>query len=294
MINKLSLNITEDEYRKLQCVSYSMLSSYKNDGVKGLIDFINRKPFFSNSFVMGSLIDMMITEPDKLEDNFTICDNPPSLKAQWIFKQMLKNEKELIDLIKEVDYCNSNWKDKTRIDKYINEMCDFNFTQPSNFISQQQFDTANNAVQCLKNNPKFDFIFKKKEEVGIYFQQKFITELNNVPCKCMTDIISINYNRKIVQIFDLKTMSNPEYMFELNYLSYNYQIQAHLYRMIVKDVLSKDEYFKDFKVQPLRFIVVSLNEPQPTLCSYDITTDERNRINDLIDKVWQAVKCISN
>ena len=73
----------------------------------------------------------------------------------------------------------------------------------------------------------------------------------------MTDLLIVLHDSKTIIPIDLKTSSFPEYDFPKRYLENRYDIQSRLYYRILKDVISKDEYFKDFTVGTFKFIVVN-------------------------------------
>ena len=71
------------------------------------------------------------------------------------------------------------------------------------------------------------------------------------------DIIYVDYYNKIIIPIDLKTSSKPEWDFYKSFIEYRYDIQAKLYWRIIHDNIIKDDYFKDFKLEHYRFIVIN-------------------------------------
>ena len=70
-------------------------------------------------------------------------------------------------------------------------------------------------------------------------------------------LILVDYYNKIIIPIDLKTSSKPEWDFYKSFIEYRYDIQAKLYWRIIHDNIIKDDYFKDFKLEHYRFIVIN-------------------------------------
>lgn len=87
-------------------------------------------------------------------------------------------------------------------------------------------------------------------------------------------LIVIDHDAKKIYPCDLKTSSHMEYEFYRSFLEWNYYIQASQYAAIIKEVIAKDEYFKDFEVMPYRFIVVNRKSLNPLVWEWPYTFEE--------------------
>jgi hypothetical protein len=92
----------------------------------------------------------------------------------------------------------------------------------------------------------------------------------------MADLIIVDYDNKIIYPVDLKTSFKPEYKFFKSFIEWRYDIQSKLYYKVIRRNLDMDDYFKDFKLMPYRFIVVNKRTLNPLVWEYDLTTSEVN------------------
>ena len=90
-------------------------------------------------------------------------------------------------------------------------------------------------------------------------------------------LLYVNYEHKTIIPIDLKTSSKKEWDFPKSFIEWRYMIQACMYWFIIRQNLDNDEYFKDFKLENYRFIVINKETPKvPVNVSY---TNE-NKIED--------------
>ena len=81
----------------------------------------------------------------------------------------------------------------------------------------------------------------------------------------MADLLIVNHKEKIIIPVDLKTTSLQEYNFPYKYLENHYDIQSRLYWRILRTVMDADEYFKDFKLNNFRFLVINKDSLKPLI-----------------------------
>ena len=84
----------------------------------------------------------------------------------------------------------------------------------------------------------------------------------------------ISYKNKTILPIDLKTSCKKldrEWDFPSHYIEWSYQIQNRLYVRILQDVISKDEYFKDFKVLPYKDIIIFRGSDTPLVWDIPFT-----------------------
>ena len=96
----------------------------------------------------------------------------------------------------------------------------------------------------------------------------------------MADEICVDYDNKIVYPIDLKTSSHYEYEFEKSFTQWKYMIQARLYWRIIRANMNKDPYFKDFKLENYRFIVVNRFTLIPLVWEFPLTQSVGTLIDD--------------
>lgn len=295
-INELSWDVDEITYRKLEAISYSTISTFCRDGLKGLQYLGVSKD--SASLRYGSLVDTLLTEEHNINNKFKIIDfKIPSDLILKILTRIAENtkytindlnkidEKTLITCINEIGYGADNWKDQTKINKIIDEGNQYFHLLVSNtdkiILSVIDLNFAKQSVKILKNNEFTKYLFEDNPftKCKTYFQLKFKHIYKGVLLKCMFDIIYIDYENKIIYPIDLKTTSKNESEFEDSFLSWRYDIQATMYSFILREIISQDDYFKDFTVAPFKFLVINKYNNTPLFWKYNESVNfEQNYI----------------
>lgn len=293
-IKNLAINITEDEYRKMNAMHYSMLSHFDKGGFES-IDHLN-DPLSTPSLTFGKMVDLMISDRSAFNDVFAIIED----------KDMPTDKtKEMMDYLAEVyGSCYDKFADipegfiegacqkigyrktylpKTRyasLDKYRQYYELSNFARKTNKTLVTQSDRRA-AICCynalLDSKATKDFfkedLFEANRDIERVYQLKFVSDYENnghkITFKVMPDLLIVNHKDKTVRVIDLKTSSFKEYEFPKAFVKFNYQIQARLYYRVIRDVLSRDEYFKDFTFLPSQFVVVNRDVLNPLVWTFD-------------------------
>lgn len=295
-IKELSLNISEPEYRKLGGFSYSMLAKFLRSGDPKVL--VTPSHDESDALRFGSLVDCLMTEPDLLEDRFFITSMKtpsPTITSimLYIYKKVpnaksftfVPNEVKL-EALDNFDYATS-WSSKTRLDRLDKQSFYYTLLQRSEgkiVMSEEDLTLATLCVKILKTHPfteKYmgdeDPFNPKIEKVN---QLKFSSTYHRNLIRCMFDRIIVDHDAKTIQPIDLKTSGKKEEKFELSALEWDYYIQASMYTQILLDVISEDEYFKDFTILPFKFVVINRFERTPMVWSYPFSRLNRNIIDD--------------
>lgn len=266
----LALNITEEEYRSDPALSYSKLSSFFRQGPKSLI---SNEKIDTPALRAGSLVDCLLTAPEEFDDRFYVADIDKFsdtirkiveriyLEHTDFTDQICEIQEDLlINILNEENY-QSNWKDKTRIDKIIDLGQDYytvlKYSTGKIVISPQEFQEAQQCVQTLKTHPFTYQIFECNEDEEMFYQLKFKTEIGGIKTRIMMDLIKCNHKTKRIKPFDLKTSGKSEEKFEESYENWCYWIQSPKYKRVLENVLGEDDYFKDFIVEDFKFIVIN-------------------------------------
>ena len=280
-LSELSWNVSEEEYRKDKAISYSTLSKYVKEGFRALYD---TTAIETDSLRFGSLVDCLLTEPETFEDRFLLVDFkiPSSLivsivtKAYETFKVpsiYAIDRKDLLTIIDEFEYY-PNWLADTRINKII--------IQGENYyklladkrdriiISENELKAADNCVyELLTNSFTKPFMAGTNDpQMEHLYQVKFKLE-GEFNVRCMFDKIIVDHVRKVIIPIDLKTSSLPEEQFVTAFWKWKYYIQASLYKYILETVCSQDDYFKDFTIQPFKFVVINKETLSPIVWEFD-------------------------
>lgn len=295
-IKELSLNISEPEYRKLGGFSYSLLAKFlRSQDPKVLVTPSHDE---SEALRFGSLVDCLMTEPELLEERFFITSmkTPPATIISMMFHIYKKVpdaksfsfvptevKLEALDLF---EY-GTSWNNSTRLDRLDKQSFYYTMLQKSEgkiIMSEEDLALANLCVKTLKTHPFTEKYMGDEDpfetNVERVNQLKFSSTYHGQLIRCMFDRIIVDHEAKTIQPIDLKTSGKKEEKFELSALDWDYYIQATMYTQILLDVISKDEYFKDFTILPFKFVVINRFERTPMVWVYPVTRLNVNTIDD--------------
>lgn len=288
-IKSIFWDVPESVYRQDPALSQSTLSTYERKGFSCLDTLF--EPISSPSLTFGSAVDAIITGGEKeFNDRFFISDIPkikpsaePVVKA--LYEQChnaYTNIKDIPESIvmpivsKEGYMSNTNWGAKAKYDSILREGAAYYQTmfmaKDKTILPQEVYNKVFACVRSLKDSPQTKMYFKDDdpfEDVERVYQMKFRGVLNNVQYRGMADLLVVDHKNKIVIPCDLKTSSGKEYEFPEHFLEWNYQIQSRLYWRLIRQLMDKDDYFKDFKLKEFRFIVVNtIDNPMPLVWEF--------------------------
>jgi len=281
-LKDLAWDVSEEVYRADPALSYSTLSKFHKLGPRALI---SNEKIDTVALRMGSLVDCILTSPEEFEDKFYVADiDKFSDTIRKIVESFYSQMGEAFDSFKDIRDCGmhmlpilnefqyqTNWKDVTRLNKIVELGSDYytvlKYSTGKTVISPKEFEEAQKCVLTLKTHPFTYKVFECNEDEEIFYQLKFESKLNDVNVRIMTDICRVDHANKTIQIIDLKTSGKEECLFEESFLSWNYMIQASLYKQVLKNIISNDEYFKDFKVLPFNFLVINKISLSPIIWS---------------------------
>ena len=279
LLSTLSLNISEEEYRDIPALDYSLISRYTNSGFNGLETIFDK--IESPSLTFGSLVDCLLTAPNEVDDKFFVSElSEPSEKVKKAVEYLYNNtDKEWLGEIDADTVLNAldimeyqgNWRDDKRITTFLDKGKEwFRFLVVSSgkkVITREIYNKALNVVDAFKSSKATCFYFVPNVEfadVQRFYQLKFKTKLKDgIDYKGMMDLIVVDYYKKEITICDIKTTSGKEWDFWKSFIKYNYDQQARLYYRILLNIIKNDELFKDFKIVGFKFIVANVDNPQP-------------------------------
>lgn len=285
----ISWAVTEETYRADPALSYSTLSKYERSGFNDLNTLFDR--IETPSLTFGSAVDSIITGGQKeFDERFIVADFPVmSPSVSTMVKQLFASyhkkydklgdipDKDIIDLTEIVKFY-PNWKPQTRA-KVIKEQGEQYYrllylAKDKTVLDSKLYQDVLNTVEALKTSKATRWYFQDDspfENIERLYQLKFKANLNGIMYRCMADLIIINHDAKVVQPVDLKTSSKKEWDFYKSFIDWRYDIQARLYWRIIRAVMDKDEYFKDFKLLPYKFIVANKASLVPLVWEFPLT-----------------------
>ena len=287
MIDDHNLKITEPEYRELDYPSYSLLASVSKQGV----DVLNgvKGSFFQLKF--GSLVDDMCFEPSKLVNYYHGANNkPPTGHPKTIADAILdtihgevgseqvvdsfiqtrtrKISDNIADYKTEILAAAANAKAYTKytpekiMEVMTKDVVSDYFKDKLNsrgkmHIKPEMWANALEAASTLKSHDFTRMYFEAEEGVELFYQYKFIQNINGTDVKGMFDCVVADHNNKVIYPVDLKTGEAPVTMFNEVILLHKYYLQASLYREGMLKIVANDPDLAGYQVAPFEFVYLS-------------------------------------
>ena len=292
----ISWLVSEDEYRNDAALSYSTLATFKREGFNALSHLMDRKE--SGSLLFGSCVDSIVTGGfEDFDERFIVMDIPevtPSIQKvikscfnQWgEMANVLSKipDDKLIDIINECEY-QPRWRDVNRIKSIRDDGATYYKalinSAGKQVVTTEMYTDVLNCVNQLKNCDSTrwyfldeqvdDYTIENKSNIERLYQLKFKTSFDGINYRCMSDLLVIDHDAKIVYPIDLKTSSHNEWDFFKSFVEWDYQIQARLYWRIIRNIMDADDYFKDFELDDYRFIVVNKKSLFPLVWKFGDT-----------------------
>jgi hypothetical protein len=302
-LSQIAEKWTEPEYRARPELSYSTISTYESLGFSGLDHLFDRKE--SPSLLLGGLVDTAITGgEEEFNQLYTILDINVTDSGMEICKALVNQclpfdtfdeipESIVSEVAKGTGFWQNDKYDNTRykqvlktgnIKEYYNALKHSDKT----IVDTATYQTALAMVRALRESPATSGYFADNDELSPirrYYQLKFKAVIDGVGYRCMMDCVVVDYENKVIYPVDLKTSSTPEWEFEKSFVKWHYLIQALIYHKLLRINMDKDPYFKDFKLDDYRFIVVNPKTLTPLVWKFPLT-QERGPFIDDDGKEW--------
>ena len=296
-LKDISWQVDEATYRADPALSYSTLARFEREGfdkLDHLFDHIS-----TPSLTEGSAVDAIITGgEEEFYNNFTVLDINVTDGGIDTCKKLVSMdlpfdsfndipEAIVSQAAKEVGFWQGDKWDNTRykqvlktgnVAEYYNALLHSDKT----IINSETFQKVMSMVRALRESPATAGYFAEDDTlspVRRYYQLKFKATFEGVNYRCMADDILVDYEHKIIYPTDLKTSGKPEWNFEHSFLQWLYLHQSRLYWRVIRANMDKDDYFKDFKLMPYRFIVVNKFTLTPLVWEFPLT----DSIGTLVD-----------
>ena len=289
----ISWKVTEEEYRADPALSYSTLAKYEREGFNNLDKLFDKVE--TPSLTFGSAVDSIITGgQEEFDERFMVAEFPSTPDSitkmvKSLFSQYGDSYRSLIAIpddaiIKETEYQSyqMNWKPETRAKVIKEKGADYYnllfIAGNRTILDTTTYQDVCNAVRALKESESTKFYFADNNpfepNIERLYQLKFKTCLGGIEYRCMFDELIIFHDTKKIQPLDLKTSCkrlDREWDFPSHYIEWSYEIQNRLYVRILQDVISKDEYFKDFKILPYKDIIIFRGSDTPLVWDIPFT-----------------------
>ncbi len=289
-IKDLTLNISEKEYRRHPAYSQSIIGAFKRLG----FDNINKleEPLMGSFLDYGSIVDILLTgNKEEFDAQFIVIDMPELSAGLFKVCEVLLNNyqnSKPFDEISEYELSNACieagfWVDSGTKNYYKKRVTEaqkckdkYEATRTSKgrkVVPVEMYAECCKCVDSLKSNkhtaPYFQAPSPFNTEVEIIYQAKMATHFEDIPVKCMFDILVVDHKNKVIVPVDLKTTSKRAWSFVESFVSFDYDIQARLYCYILNNIITADPYYVNFTIKPFRFIVISKQDYYPAIWEYE-------------------------
>lgn len=292
-LKDISWSVSEETYRADPALSYSTLARYEREGFNNLDKLFDK--IETPSLTFGSAVDSIITGgQEEFDERFMVAEFPSTPDSitkmvKSLFSQYGDSYRSLVTIpddaiIKETEYQSyqMNWKPETRAKVIKEKGADYYnllfIAGSKTILDTQTYQDVCNAVDALKTSEATKFYFADNNpfepNIERFYQLKFKATLNGIDYRCMFDELVIFHDTKEIQPLDLKTSCkrlDREWNFPTHYVEWNYQMQNRLYVRILQEVISKDEYFKDFKILPYKDIIIFRGSGTPLVWDIPFT-----------------------
>lgn len=292
-------NVTESVYRADSAYSYSTISKFMREGFEKLPSLFDKTT--SPALTFGSIVDCLLTDGEEaFNERFFVGTFTAPPQDMIPLVQLIKDEqggihkslstlsdKEIVEYLDRLGLYQNNWYASTKANK-VRDACNTYYqmlllSEGKEVVSSEMVQDARDCVDALRNSPATKWYFQKDnpwDGIERLYQLKFKGIYNNIPLRSMMDLCIVDHNRKTIQPCDLKTTGHKEYDFYKSYITWSYNVQQNLYSELLRQLIEKDEYFKDFTILPYRFLVINRYERNPKV--WQVPEDLYNKIGTVI------------
>lgn len=306
---KVYLDKSTVNYRKLDALNQSMLKLFDTDPVKFFEEFKmgkKRKEKTNVSLIIGDLVDFYLLEcqgdeeefENRFDEKFALFNGNKGTGQVFVLADILFEITQ--ESLNENNEITSSFEDRFKeayhrvqaAEKYkgktIDKVLDDFHTNGKDYFDMLMSNIGKTVVDIsLVDKAKIvankiltdDFtreLFQQNDHIEVFthFPIEFEYEVNGemVKCKAEIDRLEIDHVEKIIQPDDLKTTYDNE-SFDYMYVKNSYYLQNAFYHLAVK-AWAKNNELGDYEISPMRFIVgdTSANNRRP-LIFYTSTID---------------------
>ncbi|NOJ28724.1 MAG: hypothetical protein DA328_00975 [Nitrososphaeraceae archaeon] len=270
---------SEQNYRSAPGISQSELKNLQYDPNK----FFNKECDKSRKehFVLGSLVDCLLTTPDKFEDLFFFIEEEkiPTQKlmkmAEIFIEQGMDITLENLEVVRTHAGYNPTWG-IAAVEKWFNssarEYVELSLLNPDKTLATfKQKEIAEKIVESFKTNEFTKLHFEEREnilrfyQVEIYYNALVKNPITNrteeVACKGMLDMVEVDILNKTILPIDIKTTGKPTRLFGESQKKYRYDIQAASYTYGLQKLIAGEAEstlkldLKEYTILPFLFLV---------------------------------------
>lgn len=273
----------ETSYRQLEGISQSLLKKLWTDP-----SYYKNAPESNESyFLFGSIVDCLLTEPDKFNEKYTIAVATPTDTVKNIIDGYLEitkdyeltNEEDLIKFAKNKNY-ESRMVDMVKyLAKLKNEttLIYSRFLEKASdktIIDSEMFLRAKDSENAIRNDEHFRWLF---DDTKYTIYDKVVVQfyIDDKLCKAELDRVLVDIETQEIFPIDFKTTSKKIHTFKTEFFNYRYDIQASWYRIALNKWAREILNIEEPVINNFYFAVVE-STPNPKARMFVATTEIMN------------------
>lgn len=270
--NKLNNLLANEEEIDLT-LSYSRVSDFDRNGPISLV----RRSIVDNEGVKhGSLVDILLTDrltnSEEFKKDYVVADIiKPTAMLGTLTDIILKNYMEIPNTQEVLNICKINnlWKrqkEDTIISNFDNDEF-WNYlkikfeTKDKIVISNEEYFKAKESVDILLSHEFTKDLFYN--DLENHYQVKFNIKYKYFYFRGIIDKLTIDRDKKIVYIEDIKTGESKAVKFIESFIKYRYYFQEAIYQKAFEDIKQMFNLDNDYKLAPFKFIYMGKTESNP-------------------------------
>ena len=302
--------MTEQEYRELPALHYSLLKDFADHPSKVIQDAPKR----TRGLFYGSIADCLLFSGEAgFKKNYMVCDlerpgEKMGLLVEWIIQnadwaRLVNDRNQLNDEYfnevslegADVVQWNVKWGRKARIEnirkaalEYMEKIVEAGERQ---IVTSSEYSQAQQLVKGFRSSEFTARYFTNSSKVKLMTQVPVVWmyDLNGerIKIKELVDLMMVVADRKIILPYDVKSMGGHVGSFSYWYMRLRYYIQQSLYteglraaargdgQVFIDDPQGNEDVLDitGWTIKPMRFIVGSYKTPLQPLC---FKTDEND------------------
>lgn len=293
------MNLPENDYHRFPAWSYSMISDYAKNGFSAISTLHDAKaPTPSMEF--GSLFDSILTRGKATLDEYVIDSTdtscPPAERevfdkiislgfGEYSYENLASMHMgSLVEIMNSCkDFCSKYKKEETKFANLEKNKAYYELHRTGKkVVSKHDWDEAVEMARVFRSNEFLNNLFgtKNTEDIEYIYQAQFLVKFKtdggqNIPLKCMFDLLKIDHSKKTIQPVDLKTSAMPAYDFAENFLKFRYDLQGSLYTDILEAKLADIPEYADYTILPFIFVDISRSDKVPVSYTYDPRAEDQ-------------------
>lgn len=305
-LRDISLDITEDAYHAYPAWSYSMIARYAREGFPAIASL--RVPITPTpAMKFGTLLDKMITEPGRVDNEFAVIDQKLQPKDKELAQELFKVTSLPFNQIPQgilKGVCESvqigNYGVDAKMKKLVAVKDYYDILRTGKeVVTEEDWNDAVTLATALKSSPNTKRLLRRDtKDVEYIYQAKYLVKMlvgdEYIRYKFMPDLLIVDHADKTIQPVDLKYTELSVFDFAQHFVKMRYDLQAASYTDGLITLFTTDGYedYKSYRILPYLFIVIDRNNKIPLVFDYP-ALDKSQRgglsFNDYTYKSWRTL-----